>query len=298
MAMGISGISNSGINIVSTMTKGKTKYQLEKPTWDGKKAYKYIEDSNEAGLEYGAKATKYYTSKTAEDGEMSIEDLKKQIKDWFPEYTLTTAEPKDVVKGKHYLYIDDSQLKKMASDATYRAKVYGLMDREYTTGKEYTMTYSDGVNKTMHITGSIFSLSDANKKYAGADGIPYHGSCTSDAGFSSTQSHLQVRSQSFLNDNLDPVKSARKNRTMAAKKQAERLAEKRIEKKKAAAKEEKKNQAEKIEEKRGEKRAEATKEMENLLSSDNHELDSYYAESDSGKTQDRSEALGHFDARV
>lgn len=42
----------------------------------------------------------------------------------------------------------------------------------------------------------------------------------------------------------------------------------------------------------------AYKEMENLLSSDNHELDSYYAESDSGKTQDRSEALGHFDARV
>lgn len=156
MAMGISGISNSGINIVSTMTTGKTKSQLEKPTWDGKKAYKYIEDSNEAGLEYGAKATKYYTSKTAEDGEMSIEDLKKQIKYWFPEYTLTTAEPKDVVKGKHYLYIDDSQLKKMASDATYRAKVYGLMDREHTTGKEYTMTYSDGVNKTMHITGSIF----------------------------------------------------------------------------------------------------------------------------------------------
>ena len=80
MAMGISGISNSGINIVSTMTKGKTKYQLEKPTWDGKKAYKYIEDSNEAGLEYGAKATRY-TSKTAEDVEISVEDLKKQIKD-------------------------------------------------------------------------------------------------------------------------------------------------------------------------------------------------------------------------
>ena len=187
MAMGISGISNSGINIVSAMTTGKTKSKPEKPTWDGKKAYKYIEDSNEAGLEYGVKATKYYTSKTAEDGEMSVEDLKKQIKEWFPEYTLTGSEPKDVVKGKHYLYIDNSQLKKMSSDATYRAKIYGLMDREYNTGKEYTMTYSDGFNKTMHITGSIFSLSEANKKYAGADDIPYHGSCTSDAGFSSTQ---------------------------------------------------------------------------------------------------------------
>ena len=298
MAMGISGISNSSTNIVSAMTTDKTKSQSEKPTWDGKKAYKYIEDCNEAGLEYGAKATKYYTSKTTEDGEMSVEDLKKQIKEWFQEYTLTGSEPKDVVKGKHYLYIDDSQLKKMASDATYRAKIYGLMDREYATGKEYTMTYSDGVNKTMHITGSIFSLSEANKKYAGGDGIPYHGSCTSDAGFSSTQSHLQVRSQSFLTDNLNPVKSARKSRTVAAKKQAEEFAEKRIEKKKAAAKEEKKKHAEKIEEKREEKRAEATKEMENRLSSDNHELDSYYAESDSGKTVGRSEALGHFDAKV
>ena len=263
--MAISSIASNypGMRGVINLSGGKSG-NPQKPVWDGKKAYKYIEDSNKAGLEYGAQATKYYASKTAEDGELSVEDLKKQIKDWFPEYTLTNTEPRDVVKGKHYLYIDDSQLKKMAADSSYRAKIYGLMDREYTTGKEYTMTYSDGVNKTAHITGSIFSLSEANKKYAGADGIPYHGSCSTDAGFSSSRSHLQVRSQSFLSDHLDPVKSARKSRTLASKSQADKLAEKRAEKKKAAAKEAKKKQADKLIEAREERRTAERERLEEM----------------------------------
>ena len=137
-----------------------------------KEALKITEDmGNQAGLDYGVKAAKYYASKTASDGEMTVDDLKKQISEWFSDYTLTNREPKDVVQEKHYLYIDDSQLNKMAKDASYRAKVYGLMDREMETGREYTLRYSDGRDVTAHITGSIFSLSEKNRKYAGADGI-------------------------------------------------------------------------------------------------------------------------------
>lgn len=187
----------------------------------------------------------------------------------------TSSEPRDVVKGKYYLYIDDSQLKKMASDPKYRGQVYGLMDREYTTGQEYTLTYSDGVNKTMHLTGSVFSLSEANRKYAGPDGIPYHGSCTSDNSISSSTSHVQVRSQSFLYDHLDPVKSARKSRTLAARSQAEKLAEKRAEKKKIAAKEAKKAEQKRSDEKREAKRIAEKEHLEELLSeaADSFDLD-------------------------
>lgn len=229
MVNGVSGYGNSVVNLIGSPKGTK---EAEKPVWDGRKSYTYLEDSNQAGLEYGAKAVKYYASKTAMDGEMTVEELKKQIGEWFSDYTLTNHEPKNVVQGKHYLYIDDSQLSKMAKDASYRAKVYGLMDRETTVGKEYTLRYSDGRDVTSHITGSIFSLSEKNKKYAGADGVPYLGSCMSDHPWSSSNSHPQVRNMSFLSDNLDPAKSARKSRTSATSAQAEQLMKKRAEKKK------------------------------------------------------------------
>ncbi len=257
----VSALGSNSINSTRNTTKNASK-----PTWNGLKAYKYLEDMNSAALDYGAQATKYYSSQTSKDGEMSVDDLRKQINEIFPEYTLTSSEPQNVVNGKHYLYIDDSQLKKMAADSGYRAKVYGLMDREYTCGKEYTLIYSDGQNKTLHCTGTIFSLSEKNRKYAGADGVPYLGSCTTDGGFSSTQSHPQVRSQSFLYDNIDPAKSAKKSRTMATKSITEKLAKKRADNKKIEAKKVNKAEQKKIEEKREKRKAEEEELMEELFS--------------------------------
>lgn len=194
---------------------------------------------NQGFQNYKKQAVSYYRSVISQqegDGTMSVEDLKKEIKEWFPEYTLTDSEPSKVVTGKFFLYIDQSQLKKMASDPEYRAKVYGLMDSELQGKKGYTLQYSDGRNVTSHLTGSIFSLCEANRKYAGADGIPYRGSCTSDHPFSSSNSHAQVRSMSFLYDNIDPAKSAAKDRKAAAVKAAEKAAKKRAEQKQAAKK--------------------------------------------------------------
>ena len=243
-------MNNMKANIYSAGNKTAT----SKPSWNGKQAFTYLEDMNKAGLDYGAQATKYYTSKTASDGEMTVEELKKQIGEWFSDYTLTDYEPKNVGNGKHYLYIDDSQLKKMAQDAGYRAKVYGLMDREMETGREYTLTYSDGRNKTSHVTGSIFSLCEKNRKYDCGNGIPYLGSCNTDAGWSSSDSHIQVRNMNFLYDNLDPAKSARKNRTLAAKEQAKQLEKKRAERRQAekeeAARKEKIREEERLKEKK------------------------------------------------
>lgn len=229
-------------------TQGKNSTSPTKPTWNPNKVYKYLEDMNQGFQNYKKQAVSYYSSlisKQEGDGTMSVEDLKKQIEEWFPEYTLTDYEPSKVVAGKFYLYIDKSQLEKMASNPAYRAKVYGLMDSELQGKKGYTLQYSDGRNVTSHLTGSIFSLCEANRKYAGADGIPYRGSCMSDHPFSSSNSHAQVRSMSFLYDNIDPAKSAAKDRKAAAVKAAEKAAAKKAEAKKLATKKAAKKAAEK-----------------------------------------------------
>lgn len=262
-------VSIAAYSTSTSFVQGSTKSASAKPVWNPNKVYKYLEDMNNGFQNYKKQAVSYYSSQIAKedgDGSMSVEELKKQISEWFPEYTLTDSEPSKVVAGKYYLYIDNSQLEKMASDSNYRAKVYGLMDSELQGKKGYTLQYSDGRNVTSHLTGSIFSLSEKNRQYAGADGIPYLGSCTSDHPFFSSESHAQVKSMSFLYDNVNPAKSAAKSRKAAATKAAEKAAKKRAEQKKAAKKVSEKKAAKKAEEKKAaekkmeEKREETEKE--------------------------------------
>ena len=244
-----------------TAAQGKSSTSPTKPIWNPNKVYKYLEDMNQGFQNYKKQAVSYYSSlisKQEGDGTMSVDELKKQIEEWFPDYTLTDSEPSKVVAGKFYLYIDKSQLEKMASDPAYRAKVYGLMDSELQGKKGYTLQYSDGRNVTSHLTGSIFSLCEANRKYAGADGIPYRGSGMSDHPFSSSNSHAQVRSMSFLYDNIDPAKSAAKDRKAAAVKAEEKAAAKKAEAKKLATK----KAAKKAAEKKAAEKAEEKKELE------------------------------------
>ena len=204
----------------------------EKPTWNGKKPYKYLEDFNDAAMSYQKKAKIYYMNRTESDGTLTISDLKKQIKELFPDYTFTNQNRKDVVRGANYLYISDRQLQKMANDPSYRGRVYGLMDEELTVSKEFTLTYSDGKNVTQHCIGSFFSLDESNGE--GIDGLPYLGGCMTDGGFSSTESHPQVRNQSFIYDHLDPKKPNNKARkTSAVKSMAEKTAKTRADKKRA-----------------------------------------------------------------
>lgn len=250
--------------------QGSKQTSSGKPTWNPNKVYKYLEDMNEGFQSYRRQAVSYYSSmisKQSGDGTMSVDELKQEIKEWFPEYTLTDKEPSKVVTGKSYLYIDEKQLKKMASDPAYRAKVYGLMDTELQGKKGYTLEYSDGRKVTSHLTGSIFSLAEKNRKYAGEDGIPYLGSCTSDTPFSSSDSHPQVRNMSYLYDNIDPAKSASKSRKAAATKEAQKKAaqEKAVQKKAAQKKAAQKKAAKKAEQARLEEKREEAQRQEELL---------------------------------
>lgn len=260
MTAAVNGIGGGILNMAGAGKAGRA----EKPTWNPNQSFEYLEDMDAASKAYQQKATAYYKSELAAKGEgaLSVDELKQEIGEYFPDYTLVSSEPK-LTQGKHYLYIDDSQMKKMAEDADYRAKVYGLIAREHTGVEGYTLRYSDGKNVTAHLTGSVFSLSEKNKKYAGADGIPYLGSCMNDHPFSSSDSHAKVRSMSFIYDNIDPAKSAAKDRAKAKKSgspgqktMAERLEAKRLQKR-----QERKQAAKELDEKRLEKQREARKEQ-------------------------------------
>ena len=196
------GMNTHQVGVVAAST-GKTK--AEKPVWNPNKVYNCLEDQTAGFAQYRAKAEAYFKANSS--GKISVDDLKKEISSIFPEYTMTSSEPR-LTKGKNYLYIDDSQMRKMAEDPNYRAKVYGWMDGELQGMKGITSKYSDGKNVTWHLTGTVFSLSGKNKK--NAEGIPYQGSCTGDLPPASTDSHPVVRNQSFLTDYNKPSKNNQK----------------------------------------------------------------------------------------
>lgn len=296
--------------------QGGTQAASGKPVWNPNKVYKYLEDMNEGFQSYRKQAVSYYSSLIAKqegDGSMSVDALKEEIKELFPEYTLTDSEPSKVKDGISYLYIDKTQLQKMASDADYRAKVYGLMDTELQGDKGYTLQYSDGRNVTAHITGSIFSLAEKNNKYAGPDGIPYLGSCNSDHSVSSSDSHPQVRSMSYLYENLDPAKSAAnarkaaatKTTAKAAAKATEKAAKKKAEQKKTEKKLAEKKQAEKasakklsekkLAEKKAEQKAEEKAEEAAKEKAEQKKATEYLAD---GTMAPQIEDTPHFDQSV
>ncbi|MDD4506554.1 MAG: hypothetical protein PHE60_09325 [Sulfurospirillaceae bacterium] len=153
--------------------------------YDKTKTYSSISQFEDSLIQYGKEQTKVYSEKfkTQEnDGKTSVEELKNQLKKEFSIYKLVSSEPSNVVDGQHLLYIDDNNLKKMANDSEYKAKIFDLLRRESASlGSSKINMGGEVVNFTM--LGSIFSLSDSNESVGG---IPYRGSATS-ASFSTTK---------------------------------------------------------------------------------------------------------------
>ena len=170
------------------------------PEWDPKKVYNYLEDMSEGFQSYKRQAVKFYQSDFAikgQDKKISVEDLKSMIKEYFPQYKLTDREPKEPVTGTYYLYIDQTNMNKLASDPNYRAKVFGLMDselhRQYTgVGNELILDnirllceldadffiripLIEGVNTDeTNIRQTIEFLSSLNWKRRTVNLLPYH----------------------------------------------------------------------------------------------------------------------------
>lgn len=206
--------SEYSIQISASYEQKTIQKPVPHPEWNPNKVYDYLEDMSEGFQAYKRQAVKFYQSDfavTGQDKEISVDELKKMIKDYFPQYKLTDREPKEPVSGTFYLYIDQSQMNKLASDPSYRARVFGLMDSELQGSKGYTLKYTSGKNVTNRIAGSIFSLAEANRSIDGvghmpeSEGIPYHGSACA-AMSCSTEGTARVRSQSFIDQVMNPGK--------------------------------------------------------------------------------------------
>lgn len=128
-----------------------------------KSYYKVLEGMYEASMSF-----------MPEEGKLTTEQLKADIKASFPQYTQVPVEPGRVIKGKHLLYIDDENMKHMADDIGYRAKVYGLMKSELSCTKGFA--YMNSQNKIVRgkMTGSLFKISE---KFPYIEGTPYEGLC-------------------------------------------------------------------------------------------------------------------------
>ncbi|MBF0379350.1 MAG: hypothetical protein HQK72_18005 [Desulfamplus sp.] len=142
------------------------------------KTYSSFDQMNQVLLQYGEEQTKIYENQfsSMENGaKISVDELKETIRKEFPTYKMISSEPADVVDGQNLLYIDEKNLQKMANDADYRAKVFGLMRREGDSLGRNNVRVNGELHSFM-TTGSIFSLSDRNENVGG---IPYKGSAKS-----------------------------------------------------------------------------------------------------------------------
>jgi len=154
----------------------------------------------QAIVQAGQRYTDSYAAQFAADGSAALttDQMIATLKQEFPAYTLVSSEPSDVVAGKSLLYIDDSNLAKMASDPSYRAKVMGLMRRELESQNVQIRSGNGSGTTQIQMTGMVFSLSDKNPS---VDGIPYAGSATS-VGVSTTTTTSGGTARTSARDSL------------------------------------------------------------------------------------------------
>lgn len=134
--------------------------------------YSSLQDFSKSLVKYGENQTKIYENKFKNDGSISIEELKKEINKEFPKYQFTSSDPSDLINGQHLLYIDDKNLQKMANDSDCRAKIFGLIKREYSSLDANHKIKMGSNIVSSSTTGSVFSLSDKNENIGG---VPYKG---------------------------------------------------------------------------------------------------------------------------
>ncbi len=170
--MGISSIQQN--NYQSSITQAKntvneTKKYAPLASIDPNKQYSTIDDYANDLFAMQAKLEKQYRERTADSQVHTVEDLKKEIAEFFPEFTMVSSKPRSVTEGKNLLYIDETNLQKMVNDPSYKADVYALMKRELSSTNGYCIN-----GTAWKLTGTVFTLSEDNDKEGG---IPYLGMC-------------------------------------------------------------------------------------------------------------------------
>ncbi|MCG8550567.1 MAG: hypothetical protein MI799_09225 [Desulfobacterales bacterium] len=190
------------------------------------KTYSSLGQMSRALVNYGKEQSRIYSTQFAsmgKNGKIGVDELKETIKTEFPMYTMVPREPADVVDGRNLLYIDENNLRKMADNPEYRAKVFGLMRREGDSGAGTTTVRMNGGSHSFRTTGSVFSLSDGNESVGG---IPYKGSARSismsSTAISSSNSLSTGKDESWYEKMLEKIKEQRETKEALLEKAREK----------------------------------------------------------------------------
>ncbi len=191
----------------------------------GVKTYRSIADMNDTLIAHGQQYTQEYAAEYAaskDGGAWSTDQVLNSLKSEFPTYDIVSSDPKNVVRGRNLLYIDSTNLSKMAKDPNYRARVMGLIKRE-SEGMSGARFNQGDQTFTFRPTGPTFSLSETNPT---VDGIPYLGSAESEGFSTTTTSSGGASDPIFASGETSPRRTLKKLLEEAiAKRQAKRAEE-------------------------------------------------------------------------
>lgn len=167
MSLNIGGMNlNVNFNIKTKNGTANAAQQNAKPSFENAKVFNSLGDFTSALFKYEDQWSAEYNKQFADmenGGKMTVDELKEFMQSEFSSYDVRFVEsnPKDVSTGQHLVYIDESNLQKMASDPEYRAKNLALMQREFAGQNGYAFRDSRGVVNSK-LTGTVFSLTNEN----------------------------------------------------------------------------------------------------------------------------------------
>ncbi|CAD7289474.1 DUF6033 family protein [Campylobacter suis] len=183
-----------------------------------------------------------YSNAFSSSGQISIDELKSQLKTEFSYIDFVDYDTKKPPLGRSQVYIDRENLKKMANDENYRAKIFGLIKRETESEANQGAGYKfmDSSRGVAHVTSRVLmSISKDN------DGEPPY------VGYAAGSFSFEGSSSSSFNPKRDTFKQIQKR--IEEKKEQQRLEEKRAE-------------AKRIEQKLEQKHIEEMRELKELVS--------------------------------
>ena len=187
MNVGIGGLNVS--LSVSVQASAARSGQSDRPVFDRNRVWSSLAEFNAAGVKYGEEWVKVYSDRFSgleNGGKISMEELDGLLRSEFASFGawFVDSNPKDVRTGQNDIFIDDANRRKMANDPEYRARVFGLIQRELSLGSQgFRYQWNGETIQTSRLTGSVISISDENASHGG---VPYLGMCTSGPTFSAS----------------------------------------------------------------------------------------------------------------
>ena len=172
-------MSGLGMNLTVSVQWGAAKSgQTGFPVFDNNRVWSSLDEFGAAGVKYGEEWVKVYSDRFSgleNGGRISMEELDEQLRAEFGSFGVRWVDndPKDVRAGQNDIYIDEANRRKMANDPEYRARVFGIIQRELSVAPQgFRYQHGGQTIQAPCLAGGTMSFCEGNKVY---NGVPYLG---------------------------------------------------------------------------------------------------------------------------